>query len=85
LRGGSRYQTNQIGYGWQRCFCAATQENEPPHAFPYIQWQIIQAGTTKLFLAVDTTCGDPEVGYFCSPNALTKDFIVRLETLLDLE
>jgi hypothetical protein len=85
LRGGSRYQTGQIGYGWQRCFCSAGQENEPPKPFHYIQWQIIQSGTTKLFLAIDTSCGDPEEGYFCSPNALTKDHIIHIEGLLDVE
>ena len=38
-----------------------------------------------MFLAVDTTCGDPEVGYFCSPTSLTKDFIIQLEGLLDVD
>jgi hypothetical protein len=85
LRGGSRYQTAQIGYGWQRCRCAAAEENAPPVIYPYIQWQIIQSGSTRLFLAVDTTCGDPEVGFFCQASALTKDFLVRLDGLLDLE
>ncbi len=84
LRGG-RYQSSQIGYGWQRCFCASTEENGPPKAYPYVQWQVIQSGATRLFLAVDTTCGDPEVGYFCQATSLTKDFVVRLEGLLDME
>ncbi|MGA2063651.1 MAG: virulence factor SrfB [Thermoguttaceae bacterium] len=84
LRGGSRYQTNQIGYGWQRATTAG-QANEPPRQYAYIQWQIIQSGTTRMFLAVDTSCGDPEVGYFCSPTSLTKDFLVQIEGLLDLE
>ncbi|HUT91787.1 MAG TPA: hypothetical protein VMY37_19995, partial [Thermoguttaceae bacterium] len=64
LRGGARYTTAQIGYGWQRSRCGSGEEDDKPRAYPYVQWQIIQAGTTKLFLAVDTTCGDPEVGYF---------------------
>jgi len=85
LRGGSRYQTSQIGYGWQPCRCGTGQENETPRSYPYIQWQIIQAGVTKLFLAVDTSCGDPEVGYFCPPSALTKDFAIHLDGVLDLE
>jgi hypothetical protein len=85
LRGGSRYQTSQIGYGWQRCQCASGDEKEPAKAFAFIQWQIIQAGATRLFLAVDTSCGDPEVGYFCSPNALTKDYIIRLDSMLDID
>ena len=85
LRGGSRYQTNQIGYGWQRCFIAGATEKEGPRPISYVQWQILQSGTTRMFLAVDTSCGDPEIGYFCSPNALTKDFVVNLEGLLDIE
>jgi len=85
LRGGARYTTAQIGYGWQRLRCGTGEEDDEPRAYPYIQWQIIQAGTTKLFLAVDTTCGDPEVGYFCDPGALTKDFIIHLEGILDLD
>lgn len=85
LRAGSRYSSAQIGYGWQRCRCSAGREGEPPKAFHYLQWQVIQSGASKLFLAVDTTCGDPEVGYFCEASALTKDFIVRLEGLLDVQ
>jgi len=85
LRGGSRYQTAQIGYGWQRCRCGSGEEGETPHPYPYIQWQIIQGATSKLFLAVDTSCGDPDVGYFCQASALTRDFIVHLEGLLDLQ
>ncbi len=85
LRGGSRYQTNQIGYGWQRCGTAGANPNDPPKTFPYVQWQIIQSGSTRLFLAVDTTCGDPDVGFFCSPNSLTRDFLVNLQGLLDIE
>ncbi|MGD0901039.1 MAG: virulence factor SrfB, partial [Thermoguttaceae bacterium] len=85
LRGGSRYQTNQIGYGWQRCQTAGGGPNEPPRSYAYLQWQVIQSGASRMFLAVDTSCGDPEVGYFCSPNSLTKDFIIQLEGILDLE
>ena len=85
LRGGSRYQTAQIGYGWQRCQCSSRAEDEPPRNYPFIQWQIIQSGTTKMFLAVDTTCGDPDLGYFCEPSALTRDFTVHLAGLLDVQ
>ncbi|MFH1922947.1 MAG: virulence factor SrfB [Planctomycetota bacterium] len=85
LRGGSRYSTAQIGYGWQRLRCGTGEDGEEPTTYPYVQWQIIQAGTTKLFLAVDTTCGDPEVGYFCDPGALTRDFVIRLDGILDLQ
>ena len=89
MRGGSRYQAAQIGYGWQRCRCGVEQEEgsegPPAQEYPYIQWQIIQAGTSKLFLAVDTTCGDPEVGYFCDPGSLTKDFEIRIDGILDVQ
>ncbi len=84
LRGGARYQTAQIGYGWQRCRCSTGNEDETPRCYPYIQWQVIQSGTSKLFLAVDTTCGDPDVGYFCEPSTLTNDFVIQLDGLLDL-
>lgn len=83
-RGGIRYTAAQIGYGWQRCRCGTGDESQTPVAYPYIQWQVIQSGTARLFLAVDTTCGDPDVGYFCEAGALTKDFVVRLEGILDL-
>jgi len=85
LRGGSRYQSSQIGYGWQRCHCGSDQQGEPPRSHPFIQWEIIQSGVSKLFLAVDTTCGDPETGHFCEAGSLTKDFIVRLDGLLDVQ
>jgi len=48
LRGGSRYQTSQIGYGWQRCAMAGAAANDPPRTFPYVQWQIIQSGATSV-------------------------------------
>ena len=89
MRGGSRYQAAQIGYGWQRCRCGVEQEEgtegPPAREFPFIQWQIIQSGTSKLFLAVDTTCGDPDVGYFCDPGALTKDFEISIDGILDVQ
>lgn len=86
LRGGSRYTAAQIGYGWQRCLTGTGggKGAEPPKAFSYIQWQIIQSGTARLFLAIDTTCGEPEEGYFCPSSALVKDFVLRLEGLLDV-
>jgi hypothetical protein len=84
MRGGSRYTGAQVGYGWQRLRCGSGEEGQEPTVYPYIQWQIIQSGTSKLFLAVDTTCGDPEVGYFCDAGSLTKDFMVRLDGILDL-
>ena len=51
----------------------------------YVQWQIIQSGATRLFVAVDTTCGDPDLGYFRESSAMTKDFLLRLDGLLDLQ
>lgn len=85
LKSGSRFQASQIGYGWQRCQCGTGDETKPPRPYPFIQWQIIQSGTTKLFLAVDTSCGDPDLGYFCEASSLTKDFALRLEGLVDLQ
>jgi hypothetical protein len=85
LRGGSRYQSGQIGYGWQRCRTGTGAESDAPKVYPYVQWQIIQSGATKLFLSVDTTCGDPDVGYFCDSGALTRDFVLRLEGILDAQ
>ena len=84
MRGGSRYTSAQVGYGWQRLRCGSGEEGQQSTVYPYIQWQIIQSGTSKLFLAVDTTCGDPDVGYFCDAGSLTKDFMVRLDGILDL-
>jgi len=84
LRGGARFQTAQIGYGWQRLQVDVGGEEESVRDYPYIQWQVVQAGTSKLFLAIDTTCGDPDLGYFCEASALTKDFTIYLEHVLDL-
>lgn len=97
LKGGARYNIHQVGNGWQRCHCGLAEEadtggkkrgNAPATPtgmdYPFIQWQIIQGTTSKLFLAVDTTCGDPEVGYFCDANALTGDFQLVLENIHDL-
>src|SRR5438128_7262012 len=86
---GRRYTTAQIGYGWQYCRCAspkrADDPDAPPLTFPYIQWQVIQGNVSKLFLAVDTSLGDPEIGYFCDPSSLAGDFHVALAGLLDLK
>jgi hypothetical protein len=80
LRG--RYASVQTGYGWQRCRCGG--EGAASHEYPYIQWQIIQTGSARLFLAVDTTCGDPEIGYFCAAESLVRDHEIRVENLLDV-
>jgi len=85
LQSGRRYTTAQIGYGWQHCRCQPEEseeedrnrdEEEEPKAvpYPYVQWQIIQSHVSKLFLAVDTSLGDPEVGYFADPATLAGDF-----------
>lgn len=81
---GARFTAAQIGYGWQRCRSGTGDENHTPVEYPYLQWQIVQSGTARLFLAVDTTCGDPAAGYFCEAGSLTKDFVIRLDRLLDL-
>ncbi|MBP3693844.1 MAG: virulence factor SrfB [Thermoguttaceae bacterium] len=97
LKGGARYTVNQIGNGWQRTKCGLAEEQDqnskkrnaqPAEStaveFPFIQWQIIQGTTTKMYLAVDTTCGDTEIGYFCDANSLTGDHIINLENIQDL-
>jgi len=93
LRAGRRYTMTQIGYGWQRCQCAdpASKEDDddddaqtPPIKYPYIQWQIIQSHVSKFYLAVDTSLGDPEIGYFSDPTSLSGDFHLTLTDLLDL-
>lgn len=98
LPAGRRFSTAQIGYGWQYAKCRLApaegdddddlddDEPKPPKIkdYPYVQWQIVQSAASKLFLSVDTSLGDPEVGYFCDASSLTGDFIVSLENLLDL-
>ena len=87
LQSGRRYTTGQIGYGWKYCQCVNPEADEAgtdPIKFGYIQWQIIQADVSKLFLAIDTSLGDPEIGYFCDPTSLAGDFHVTLENVLDL-
>ena len=59
------------------------EEGLEPAVFPYIQWQIIQSNVSKLFLAVDTSLGDPEIGYFADPTTLAGDFHVTLRNVLD--
>ncbi len=89
LPSGRRFTTTQIGYGWQYCRChnPAAEEDEgegdsQPLDYPYIQWQIVQSHVSKLYLAVDTSLGDPDVGYFCDASSLAGDFLVKLEGLL---
>ena len=88
LKAGRRYTTAQIGYGWQYCRCRDTEADDPdesePLTFSYVQWQIIQSNVSKLFLAVDTSLGDPDLGYFCDPTSLAGDFHAHIDGLLDL-
>ena len=91
LQSGRRYTTAQIGYGWQHCRCKPEQEGDDydedelpePDVYAYIQWQIIQSHVSKIFLAVDTSLGDPDVGYFADPTTLAGDVNVVLKDLLD--
>ena len=90
LQSGRRYTTAQIGYGWQHCRCKpeldeedADDENPEPDIYPYIQWQLIQSHVSKLYVAVDTSLGDPDIGYFADPATLAGDFHVVLKDVLD--
>jgi len=92
LPAGRRFTTAQIGYGWQPTRCLATggddDDNFDPddaevEDFHYIQWQIVQSNVSKLFLAIDTSLGDPDDGHFCDPSSLAGDFKVTLDGLLD--
>jgi hypothetical protein len=67
-----------VGHGWQRCVVQGPDGK--PKSIPYVQWQLIGE---KLFFAVDTTCGDPAKGYFCSAHALADDFSLSIARLLD--
>jgi len=87
LPSGRRYTSAQIGYGWQYCKCQdAGEDDEEPKTidYPYIQWQVIQSHDSKLYLAIDTTLGDPEIGFFCDPTSLAGDFFIHLEQIVDL-
>jgi hypothetical protein len=90
LPSGRRYTTAQIGYGWQYTKCRETpgEDDDPDKVkakdYPYIQWQVIQSHVSKLFLAIDTSLGDPEIGFFCDPTSLAGDFFIHLEGMLDL-
>jgi hypothetical protein len=82
-----RFTTAQIGYGWQYCHLLRRDPESGEDqvvGFPYIQWQIIQSRASRLFFAVDTSLGDPEIGYFCDASALGGDFLVSVEGLLDV-
>ncbi len=80
LSSGMRFTSASVGHGWQRCRCQ--EAGDVVETYNYIQWKVVPG---KLMLAVDTTCGDPEKGYFCSEEALADDFPVVIEGLLGLE
>jgi hypothetical protein len=77
-----RFHPDEIGRGWQRCVCQAeaTKVNQS-----FIQWQVVEGNVSRLFLAVDTTCGDRELGYFCEPEGFVGDFRVTIKGLLNLK
>jgi hypothetical protein len=78
----SRFQADEIGRGWQRCAC---QPDAKKVTYAYIQWQVVAGNAARMFLAVDTTCGDRELGYFCEPEGFVGDFRVTLTGLLNLK
>jgi hypothetical protein len=70
-------------HGWQRCACLEPDESISQYHF--IQWRLRKSGggrADQLFFAVDTTCGSPDKGFFCSPDALAGDFHVALTQLV---
>ena len=73
LRPGTRFTSSDIGLGWQLC---ELQEGGTPRNLYYVQWRIMNG---KLFVAVDTTCGDPACGFFSSADTLTGDFPVTIK------
>ena len=85
LKGGSRYQTAQIGYGWQRCQCGSGAESETPRAIPSSSGRSSSRAPPSCSWRSTRPAAIRRVGYFCSPDALTKDHVVRLEGLLDVK
>jgi len=79
LRGGSRLTSASVGLGWQTC---ELLDGATRRRLNFVQWRIANG---HLFLAIDTTCGDPERGYFCSIDALAGDFPLSVGGILDLE
>ncbi|HEY2411802.1 MAG TPA: hypothetical protein VGI40_06150, partial [Pirellulaceae bacterium] len=90
LNSSRRYTSAQIGYGWQYCRTLASATGDrgdsPPTVrdVPFVQWQIVQGRTCRLFLAVDTSLGDPANGHVAASDALSSDRQVCLENLVDL-
>lgn len=85
-----RYSASQIGYGWQHCCMKATgakgggDASSAPRDIPFVQWQVIQGQTCRLFLAIDTSLGDTALGHVCALEALAGDYHVSLDGVLDL-
>lgn len=79
MRSGTRFASAAIGLGWQAC---EMQDGNSRRKLHYVQWRIASG---KLFVAVDTTCGDPERGFFCSIDTLAGDFSLTIAGLLDQE
>ncbi|HEY3969700.1 MAG TPA: virulence factor SrfB [Planctomycetaceae bacterium] len=65
--------------GWQRCQGLGPDGALKPYHF--LQWQVRNG--EQLFFAVDTTCGDPEKGFFCRADALAGDVIVAPSQVAD--
>jgi hypothetical protein len=81
ITSGARLTASSVGYGWQPCLCkTAGSDKETQHHF--IQWQVIPG---LLFLAIDTTEGDPDHGFFGSRDGLPGDFRLDLEGLLGVD
>ncbi|GDY07060.1 hypothetical protein LBMAG52_05460 [Planctomycetia bacterium] len=76
LRPGTRFTSSDVGLGWQFC---ELQEGSTQRSLNYVQWRIMNS---KLFVAVDTTCGEPTCGFFSSADTLTSDFPVTIKGLL---
>jgi hypothetical protein len=77
---GLRFGSDEVGRGWQRCSCQSSGSRVD---YPFVQWQIIEGNSSRLFLAVDTTCGDRDLGFFCEPEGFVGEVRIKLEGLLN--
>src|SRR5579871_6040580 len=88
LASNRRYTSAQIGFGWQRCVTlaktAADHSASEAKSLPFVQWQIIQSQASRLFLAIDTSLGDPSLGFICAGDALAGDHRLTIGAILDL-
>jgi len=69
---GSRLTPEQTGTDWNHCRTADAR------SIAYVQWRVVLQPTPRLFLAIDTTCGDPAAGHFCSAAGFVDEHIVRI-------